>query len=162
MVSRHGPSLLATPFTAMRRLSDEMERLFEGTWGHRLPSMWPSVWRGREAGEGWVPEVEVFERKGELVVRADLPGLTKDQVTVEITDNELVIQGERKEETERKEHGYYTTERSYGAFYRCVPLPEAVKAEEAKATFKNGVLEITMPAPRLPDKHGRRLEVKSA
>jgi HSP20 family protein len=72
----------------------------------------------------------------------------------------LVIQGERKEEKERKEKGYYASERSYGVFYRAILLPEGVKADEAKATFKDGVLEIAMPAGKLPEKHGRQLEIK--
>jgi HSP20 family protein len=150
--------LFTNPFLAMRRLSDEMEHLFGDFWGpHRVPSLW------RETGFGarWTPNIEMFERKGELVVRADLPGLTKEDVKVEITDNELVIEGERKEEKERKEQGYYACERSYGSFYRAVALPEGVNFGEAKATFKEGVLEITMPAPKVPEKHGRRLEVKT-
>jgi HSP20 family protein len=158
-LTRYEPALPSSPFTLMRRLSDEMERMFEGSWGPRLL---PRLWRGLEAGEGrWTPDVEVFERKGELVVRADLPGLTKDDITVEIADNELVIQGERKEEKEQKEKDYYACERSYGAFYRSIPLPEGAKADQAKAAFKEGMLEITMPA-KLPEKHGRRLEIKGA
>ena len=158
-LTRYEPTLPSSPFTLMRRLSDEMERMFEGFGGPRLL---PKPWRGFEVGEGrWTPDVEVFERKGELVVRADLPGLTKDDVKVEIADSELVIQGERKEEKEQKEKGYYACEHAYGAFYRSIPLPEGVKADEAKAAFKDGVLEITMPA-KLPEKHGRRLEIKAA
>jgi HSP20 family protein len=147
-----------SPFTLMRRLSDDMERVFEDTWGARRV---PRLFRALEIPETrWTPNIEAFERKGEFVVRADLPGMTKDNVKVEVSDGEIVIQGERNEEKEQKEKGYYASERSYGAFYRALPLPEGVKADDAKATFKDGVLEIVMPAAKLPEKHGRQLEIK--
>lgn len=147
-----------SPFTLMRRLSDDMERIVEDTWGARR---FPRLFRALEAPEmRWTPDIEAFERKGEYVVRADLPGMTKDNVKIEISDGELVIQGERTEEKEQKEKGYYASERSYGAFYRALPLPDGVKIDEAKATFKDGVLEIAMPAGKLPEKHGRQLEIK--
>ena len=147
-----------SPFTLMRRLSDDMERIVEDTWGARRL---PRVFRAFELPDmRWTPNIEAFERKGEFVVRADLPGMTKDNVKVEVSDGELVIQGERKEEKEQKEKGYYASERSYGSFYRALPLPEGVKTDEAKATFKDGVLEIAMPAGKLPEKHARQLEIK--
>lgn len=147
-----------SPFTLMRRLSDDMERIVEDTWGARR---FPRLFRALEAPETrWTPDIEAFERKGEFVVRADLPGMTKDNVKIEISDGELVIQGERTEEKEQKEKGYYASERSYGAFYRALPLPDGVKIDEAKATFKDGVLEIAMPAGKLPEKHGRQLQIK--
>lgn len=157
-IARHDPAGLGTPFSLMRRLSDDMERMFEDTLSARR---FPRVFRALEFPEArWAPDIEAFERKGEFVVRAELPGLTKDNVKVEVSDGELVIQGERKEEKEQREKGYYASERSYGAFYRAIPLPEGVKADEAKATFKEGVLEIAMPAGKLPEKHGRQLDIK--
>jgi HSP20 family protein len=147
-----------SPFTLMRRLSDDMERIVEDTWGARR---FPRLFRALELPDTrWMPDIEAFERKGEFVVRADLPGMNKDNVKVEVSDGALVIQGERKEEKEQKEKGYYAAERSYGAFYRALPLPDGVKADEARATFKDGVLEIAMPAGKLPEKHGRQLEIK--
>jgi len=157
-VSRYEPALSSSPFSLMRRLSDDMERIFEETWGGR---QFPRLFRGLDLAETrWTPNIEAFERKGEFVVRADLPGMTKDNVTVEVLDNQLVIQGERKEEKEQKEKGYYACERSYGSFYRAIPLPDGIKADEAKATFKDGVLEVAMPAAKAPEKHGRQLEIK--
>ena len=148
----------ANPFTLMRRLSDDMERIVEDTWGVRGL---PRLFRALELPDTkWTPDIEIFDRKGEFVVRADLPGMIKDDVKIEISNGELVIQGERKEEKEQKEKGYYACERSYGAFYRALPLPDGVKTDEAKATFKDGVLEIAMPAGKLPEKHGRQLEIK--
>ena len=157
-LARVEPGVFSSPFSMMRRLSDDMERIFEDTWGAR---QFPRLLRGLELAETrWTPDIEAFERKGEFVVRADLPGMTKDNVTVEVQDNQLIIKGERKEEKEQKEKGYYACERSYGSFYRALPLPEGLKADEAKATFKDGVLEIVMPAPKVPEKHGRQLEIK--
>lgn len=139
-----GPSLTA-PFPPLRRFMEDMERMFED-FGRGLPT--PSFWRLPEMGKfAWAPELEVFEKKGMLMVRADLPGLTKDDVKVEIRENELTIQGERKTEHEEKKEGYYRSERRYGTFNRTVRLPEGVKVDKAKATFENGVLEVTLPVP---------------
>lgn len=157
-LERRNEEQAASPFTLMRRLSDDMERIFEDTWSARR---FPRLFRGFELPQvRWTPNIEAFDRKGEFVVRADLPGMTKDNVKVEVSDGELVIQGERKEEKELKEKGYYASERSYGAFYRALPLPDGVKADDAKATFKDGILEIVMPAAKVPEKHGRQLEIK--
>ena len=87
------------------------------------------------------------ERDNNLVVRAELPGLSNDDVKVKMTDEGLVIQGERKREREEKGEGWYRSERSYGQFYRLIPLPEGVNAEQAKARFENGVLEVSIPIP---------------
>jgi HSP20 family protein len=157
-ISRYEPGMLANPFSMMRRLSNDIERMFEDVWGTRRV---PSLWRGTGMTERWAPDIEVFDRKGELVVRADLPGMTKDEVKVEIADGNLTIQGERREEKERSEKGYYTCERAYGTFFRSIALPEGARVDEAKASFKNGVLEVTMPAPRMAETHGRQLEIKS-
>ena len=156
-LSRPAPGFLASPFSAMRRLSDEMERMFEGG----LESRWPRLWSGAEPLGTWSPRVDMFERKGQLVIQADLPGMTKDDVKVEILDGHLQIQGERKTEKEEKDEGHYRSECSYGSFSRVIALPEGIKADEAKATFKNGVLEVTLPAPSGKEKHGRRLEIQS-
>jgi HSP20 family protein len=134
----------------MRRFAEEMDRLFDdfrrGT-GSLLPRLGLSG-EGREASEaGWLPPVEVTERGGQLVIRADLPGLGKDDVKVEVRDDAIAIQGEKRQEREEKSKGFYRSERSYGSFYREIPLPEGADAEQAKASFKKGVLEVTLPAP---------------
>ena len=113
---------------------------------------------GRE-GE-WLPSPEVTERGGKLVVRADLPGLRKDDVKVELNDEMFIIQGERKQEKTEEREGYSYNECSYGSFYRSIPLPAGADASKATAEFRNGVLEVTIPAPTQPEKQVRRLEVR--
>jgi HSP20 family protein len=130
-----------SPFELMRRFSEEMDRAFEN---FGMLQGWSF---GGNQTTSWSPAVEVFERDNNLVVRADLPGLTKDDIKVEMTDQGLCIQGERKREHEEKGEGFYRTERSYGQFYRLVPLPEEVNAEQVKAEFNNGVLEIVAQIP---------------
>jgi HSP20 family protein len=152
----------STPFSFMRRFATDVERLFEEFQGLRFSSLF-----GREffpftrefEHVGWVPEIEVLQKNGEFIVRADLPGLKKENVKVEITENVLTLSGERKEEKEEKREGFYRSERSYGSFYRQVPLPEGAKTDRANAEFKDGVLEITMQVPERQPR-ARRLEIK--
>ncbi len=116
--------------------------------------------RRRGSGEMWDPAIEMRQRGKELIIRADLPGLTRDDVSVEATDEALVIQGERKWEHEEERGGVYRSECSYGRFYRVVPLPDGAVPDEAKATFKNGVLEITMPGPPRSATVGRPIPIE--
>jgi HSP20 family protein len=95
----------------------------------------------------WTPAVEISERDNNLVICAELPGLSKEDVNVEVTDEGLIISGERKRQNEERREGYYRSERSYGNFYRFIPLGENFDAEQARAEFSNGVLEITIPMP---------------
>jgi HSP20 family protein len=145
-----------SPFRTMQRMADEMDRMFDDFgFGRRSLRPW------RETGaELWEPEVELVQKNNELTIRADLPGLKREDVTVDITDHDITIQGERKHEKEEEREGYYRSERSYGSFCRVIPLPEGAISEQAKASFKDGVLEITMPAP--PASKGRRLEIAEA
>ena len=131
--------VLENPFSLMRRFSHEMDRLFED-FGFR-----PRFFETTVETAVWAPNVEVLAKEGKLIVRADLPGLTKDDVKVGVTDDVLTLEGERKQEKEEKREGYFRSERSYGAFYRAIPLPEGVKADGIVANFKNGVLEVAMP-----------------
>lgn len=150
-------SLVETPFALMKRFGEEMDRLFSDSGVGRG---WINSITGRGAGEGlWAPEVEMFERDGELVVRADLPGLTKDDVNIELSDGHVTIEGERRGEREEKREGFYRSERSYGKFYRQIPLPDGVNVQDANATFRNGVLEITMEAPKRSEAKKRRLSI---
>lgn len=128
-------------FGLMRRLSDEMDHLFEGFGMPRAFGAW------RDA---WMPAVETFVRDSAFVVRADLPGLTEKDVTVEVAGDVLTLKGERKQEHEVKRDDYFATERTYGTFLRSLKLPDGAKGEGAKATFKNGVLEVAVPMAKVP------------
>jgi HSP20 family protein len=150
--------LAASPFTFMRRFSEEMDRLFED-FGLGRGLLTPMLDKAQLPQGLWSPQVEILERDNQLVMRADLPGLTRDDVNIELDNDGITIEGERKNENEEKGEGYYRSERSYGKFYRRIPMPEGVKAEDAKATFNNGVLEITMPAPKREQRKPRRLEI---
>jgi HSP20 family protein len=103
---------------------------------------------------------DVHEREDKFCVRVDLPGLMKEDVKVEVTHDELTIEGERKLEKSEKKEGFYRSERSYGSFLRSIPIPEYVKAENATATFKNGVLEIEMPTLPVPEAKKRAVDTK--
>ncbi|MBO0727076.1 MAG: Hsp20/alpha crystallin family protein [Blastocatellia bacterium] len=133
----------AGSFEMMRRFSEEMERAVE----HMVEDLGLSQGRGFGEMMAWSPAVEVFERDNNMIVRAELPGMSKDDVKVEMTDEGLLIHGERKREKEEEHEGWYRSERSYGEFRRLIPMPEGANAGEAKARFENGVLEITAPIP---------------
>src|SRR5690349_11359756 len=107
----------------------------------------------------WTPDVEMFTKDNELIIRADVPGLKKEDISIELTEDSLLLKGERKFEKEQKKEGYYRTERTYGSFYRTLPLPEGVKIENAKAQVHDGVLEITVPMVKVVTK---KLEVSEA
>jgi HSP20 family protein len=114
---------------------------------------------GRSAFEPvWAPNVEMLTKNNEFIVRADVPGLKKEDITVELTEESVVLRGERKHEKEEKSEGYYHTERTYGSFYRSLPLPEGVKIEGAKAIVHDGVIEITIPVAKVESKR-RKLEI---
>jgi HSP20 family protein len=153
-------SRAASPFRLFDRFADEMDRVFEDFGFGRTRSRQP--WRGfgmLSGDEMWTPDVDIFHRNSELVIHADLPGLTKDDVKVDVTENEVTIEGERQRQHEDEREGLYRSERSYGRFSRVIRLPEGVIADQAKATFKDGVLEITMPAAPEQARRGRRLEI---
>jgi HSP20 family protein len=106
----------------------------------------------------------MYERDGKLHVCADLPGLNKDDIEVNIENDAVTIRGERQSQHEDRDdqRGFYRSERSYGSFYRAIPLPEGVNAENAQASFRDGVLDITFDAPKQTGGGGRRLEISDA
>jgi HSP20 family protein len=123
-----------SPFAVMREFTDEMDRVLRGV----VPSV--------ESGT-WSPMVDIQQSNGNLVVTAELPGLKKEEVKVELTDDALVIKGERKSEHKEEREGFYKSERSYGQFYRSIPLPDGAKADQAKAELNDGVLKVSVPVP---------------
>lgn len=157
-----GTSFFSNPFALMRRISDEMDRIFQD-FGVGRTSVSPWMGQGSDLWQGssqtlWSPQVDVFERGNQLVIRADLPGLSREDVTIEAQDGALVISGERQQDQEQNQEGYYRSERSYGAFLRTIPLPQGVNAADAKATFRDGVLEVTLPKPE--QQRGRRIDIQ--
>ena len=110
----------------------------------------------------WMPQVEIFERDGKLHVHADLPGLRKEDVKLTIEQDQLVIQGERRSSHEEggQQSGYYHSERSYGSFYRTIPLPEGVDTGTVDASFKDGVLDVSFDAPRKQQAQSRQIDIR--
>jgi HSP20 family protein len=148
----------ATPFTFMRRFMDDLDRLFFERIDPSLTSALDFSSTPRDGGDTtWSPAVEVLEQDGLVVVRADVPGMNKDDINIEVVGDALVISGERCQEREQNEGGVYRSECVYGRFYRAVPLPEGIDPEQAKANFKNGVLEIKIPAPE--QSRSRRIQI---
>jgi HSP20 family molecular chaperone IbpA len=145
---------------------DPLAAFWTDPFGFFQRDLWPSqrgAWPARTTGQAspslWAPEIETFQRGDQFVVRADLPGLKKEDVNIDLADDAITIQGERREEREEDREGYYRSERTYGSFYRVVPLPEGAITESAKAGFKDGVLEITVQAPPREVSRRRRLEI---
>lgn len=122
----------ASPFRLMKRLTEEMDRTFTG--------FTPAA-----EVELWAPALEMRHKNGNFVVTAELPGLAKEEIKVEVIENALVVEGERKREKEDKGEGYYRSERYYGKFYRSIPLPKGAKTELIKAELTNGILEVVIP-----------------
>jgi HSP20 family protein len=133
------------PFGEMARLEREMEEVFDDFFGRRLRPFWRERWWPSRTGGISVPAVDLYEEADEIVAKVELPGMVKDDIQVNISDHLLTIKGEKKKEEEIKEEEYYRSERSHGSFTRTLELPKAVQAEKAKASFKNGVLEIRLP-----------------
>ena len=174
LTPRRGPSaaLAGSPFSLMQRMAEDMDRLFEqfgfGRMGvgltPRLGSLLdgePFADRGtQDLSTTWSPQIETFRRGDNLVIRADIPGVKKDDVHVEVENDVLTISGERNEEHEENRDGYYRSERNYGQFYRAIPLPDGVSADQCNASFKDGVLEVTLPAPKQEERKARRIQIK--
>ena len=147
------------PFGLLRQMTSEFDRVFDEPF-------WPSFrwpFRGLMAPPrtaAWSPGIDVFEKDNRLVTKIDLPGMKKEDVKVEVADGFLVISGERKSEAEEKKENYYHCEREYGSFYRTVPLPENVTLEDVKATFSDGVLEVSIPLPPKAERKPRAIEIQ--
>jgi len=133
------------PFKDLTRWERDMDRMRENFFGPRGSHWWPERWFSADELDVRAPAVDVFEEKDDIVVKAEIPGMDKDNIQVNLTDHTLTIKGEKKKEEEVKEENYYRSERSYGSFFRTLELPRDVHADKVKATFKNGVLEVRMP-----------------
>lgn len=126
------------PFRDIVSVQDEMNRLFDDIFGHRPARV--------EWTEGvWSPSVDVSEDTDNMVIKAEMPGMSKDDVKISVQDNVLTLKGEKKQEKEEKEANCHRIERSYGSFCRSFQLPATVRADKIKANYKDGVLSIILP-----------------
>jgi HSP20 family protein len=130
-----------SPIKELEEMRKDMDRLFEDFFA---PVARRRRWLKPEFGVV-VPNIEMYDRKNEIVLKAELPGVNKEDIDLTITKDSLTLKGEVKKEEEVKEEDYYACERSYGSFTRTIALPVEVDSEKAKASFKNGVIEIVLP-----------------
>ncbi len=142
-----------SPFRDILEFRDEIDRLFKDFF-----SPWP-VRRRRVRGEMvWAPEVDVYEDENNVVVQAELPGLKPKEVDISIAGNTLTLKGEKKGEKEEEGRNYYLVERVYGSFERSIELPIEVDASKAKATMKDGILEVVIP--KTPESKPKQIKVE--
>ena len=129
------------PVREVDSLQSEMNRVFDAFFGNT----------GQAAGTGrvrrWLPAMDLVETEDTLILRADLPGLSEEDVDIEVKDSVLTLSGERKAEHEDRSEGFYRVERAFGTFSRSLSLPEGVDADKIAADFRNGVLEVRIPKP---------------
>ncbi len=148
------------------RMVDRFDQMMAEMWARPFSGLFPSfpsLLRPSRTllGESLalrVPAVDLYEGKEEVVLKAEVPGLSKEDIKIDLTDSMVTISGEKKKEEEVKEEAYTYSERSYGSFSRSLQLPCAVKADKAKATFKNGILEVKLP--KTEDAKKRHVTVK--
>ena len=152
----------ASPFSLMNVFLDDIARLARGMGLDTLPSprALTSTRSGRMAAPAWIPPIEVFVRNGQLVIVAEVPGIEKDKLDVEVHADRVVISGERLEQHEDQHGSMYQSERRYGRFARAIELPAGARPDQGNATFANGMLEIEIPLNVQPST--RRLEVRDA
>lgn len=143
-----------TPWTGMTSLRRDMDRLFD-----RFFDSEPG-WEALEFGGEWAPKVDLSETKEAYVLRAEIPGVEQKDVHVSLQDQILTIKGEKSKEKEEKDEHYHRKERSYGAFTRAMRLPAAVDASKVAASFKDGVLTVTLP--KTPAAKGTTIPIKAA
>jgi HSP20 family protein len=140
-----GEFFTMSPITLMRRFTEDIDRAFGLAENRGSAGL-----LGQE--RDWVPRIEVQQSGNNLVVHAELPGLNEKDVRLEATDEGLLIQGERQRQQESDEEGWRHSEFSYGRFSRLIPLPENAKIDQARANFRDGVLEVTVPVPEAENK----------
>ena len=147
------------PFSEMARWEHDIDQMFENFLGRRLRPFWPERWWPATGMEITAPTVDLYEEKDDIVVKAELPGMEKDNIEINLTDDRLTIKGEKKKEKEIKKENYYRSERAYGSFVRTLELPREVQSDKVKATFKNGVLEVRLPKTEEAKKKETKVKV---
>ncbi|BCS54795.1 Hsp20/alpha crystallin family protein [Geobacter sp. SVR] len=145
-LARQEPHRPLSPLHEMER----MERMFEDFWRRPYAFLSPARWLRTfpEFEEPAIPSVDVYEEQEDVVVKAEIPGIRKEDVEVTFSDNTIRISGEKRKEERVENKDYYRLERSYGSFSRMIQLPAEVDSDQASATFKDGILEIRIPKSR--------------
>lgn len=138
----------ASPWQELRDIREQMDHILSAALGGR-----------REGGIEWSPAVDITEKKDELVLTAELPGMSRDDIEIELENNVLTIRGEKKQEAEDKNRNFHRRERAYGSFRRMLAVPRDVDESAIKASFKKGVLSIELPKSEEARKSARRIEV---
>jgi len=152
IVKQEAPGVLS-PFSEMERMMEDfMRRPFS-----MFPMMWPLAAKIEEALS---PAIDVFEEDNAVVVKAELPGMKKEDISVELIDGILKIAGEKKREEKVEKKNYYRTERSLGSFERRISLPAETQVDKAKASFKDGLLEIKIPKSEEAKKKQRKINIE--
>ena len=136
-----------------------MDRMFEDFLGRRLRPFGQNGGGQLQVSSRQDAAVDLYEEKDDIVVKAELPGMEKDNIGVNLSDRRLTIKGEKKQEEEVKKEGYYRSERSYGSFVRALELPREVQTDKVKAAFKNGILEIRLPKTEEAKKKEAKVKV---
>jgi HSP20 family protein len=152
------------PFAMMRQLSREMDQFMDSFFERGFGSLLregggrEDDWQPRTL---WSPQIDVQQRNDSVIVRADLPGVRKEDIQIEVEGDSLAISGQRREERDEggEDQGYRLVERSYGSFYRTVPIPQGANPDEIKATMRDGVLTVTLPLAE--QARPRRIEIQS-
>jgi HSP20 family protein len=163
---QRAPSLQAwAPFESLHR---EIDRLFDslngGLWGSAFRRSMFAIepaWR-REIAWGSVPAVDISESNKAYEITAELPGIDEKNINVTLSNGDLIIKGEKREETEEKKKDYYLQERRFGSFERRFAVPESVDVNRIEANFKKGILVVTLPKTAEAQKPEKKIEVKSA
>ena len=136
------------PFRELARIRDDMDRVF-GLWAGES---------GLTERGNWLPAIDVVEGEKELIIKADLPGVKKEDMHITVTEDTVTIEGKTESEKEEKRDTYFTRERRYGAFLRRIPVPVSVNSEAATAVFDKGIVTITLPRVEAKS-NGKKIEI---
>jgi len=151
-IIKRRPLELWEPFRDMRTLQDRVNRLFESAFGYPVRTETPSL------REGWLPPVDIHEDSNNIYLKAELPGIKKEELNISVEGDTLTIKGEKKHESEVKEEQFHIMERTYGSFSRSFSLPANVDASKVRADYKDGVLNLTLP--KKEESKPKKIDVK--
>ncbi len=152
---------MVDPWDDFRKFEEIMNRMFEDFWGRPRRRFLPALPSGEMAvvpGEYREPFIDVIETDKEVIATAEMPGLEKEDIDINLTEDRLEISAETKHEEKKEEKGYIYRERRTGSYYRAISLPSSVDPENSKASYKNGVLEVKMPKTEVKKKKPLKIE----